>query len=97
MRRSRRRSNPFAFLFGENRREQHLERYVLREHRRGRALSEILDDAYVRNWSTPEERGRLLERPAVVAGVAENTLAELRRTVGANAENQVPGTTVPGT
>jgi len=81
MRRAFRRRNPFAFLFGENRREQQLERYVLREHRRGRPLADILDDAYVRNWSTPEERARLLERPAVVAGLAENALADLRRTV----------------
>jgi len=82
MRRARR-WNPFAFLFPANRREQHLARYVLREHKRGRPLAEILDDAYVRNWSTPEQRARLLERPEIVAGLAENSLAELRRTVAA--------------
>jgi hypothetical protein len=83
MRRALRRKNPFAFLFPANRREQHLARYVLREHKRGRPLAEILEDQYVRNWSTPDERARLLERPEIVAGLAENSLAELRRTVAA--------------
>lgn len=73
--------NPFAPLFATTRREQYLERYVLREHRKGRPLAEILDDPYVRAWSTAEERGRLLERPDVVAAVGEDALADLRATV----------------
>ena len=71
--------NPFGSLFGSSRQEQFLVRYVLREHARGRPLAEILDDTYVRNRSTPEERARLLERPEVVAAVGENVLEELRR------------------
>jgi hypothetical protein len=72
--------NPLAFLFGSSRHKDFLARYVLREHARGRALGEILDDPYVRNRSTPEERRRLLDRPEVVAELGENALAELRRT-----------------
>lgn len=68
----------FAFLFGTTKREQHLERYVLREHRRGRALEEILEDAYVRNRSTPDQRARLLERPDVVAAIGENYRRSMR-------------------
>ena len=73
--------NPFRFLFGSSRREDFLARYVLREHARGRPLAEIFDDSYVRNWSTPEERKRLLDVPEVVATLSENTLEELRRAV----------------
>jgi len=78
-------SNPLRFLFGSSRREDFLSRYVLREHARGRPLAEIFDDPYVRNWSTPEERKRLLDLPEVVAALSENTLEELRRLVRASA------------
>lgn len=77
--------NPFAFLFATSRREQYLERYVLREHARGRALADVLDDPYIRNRSTLEERARLLERPEVIATLAEGALAEIRRAVAADA------------
>jgi hypothetical protein len=75
--------NPFAFLFVASRREQHLEQYVLRECARGRSLEEVLDDPYVRNQSTSEERARLLERPEVIAAIGERTLANLRLTLAA--------------
>jgi hypothetical protein len=69
------------FGFATSRRERFLARYVLREHERGRPISEILDDPYLRNWSTPEDRARLLEVPAVVAALGESALGELRRAV----------------
>jgi hypothetical protein len=72
------RRNPFKSLFGKTRREQYVERYVLREHRKGRAFAEILEDPYVLAWSTPDERARLLERPDVVAAVGANAIADLR-------------------
>lgn len=81
MRRSIRFANPFKALFGTNRRERYVERYVLREHRKGRPLAEVLEDPYVRAWSTPEERARLLERPHVVAAVGEQALSDLRAAV----------------
>jgi hypothetical protein len=56
-----------------------------RAPRRGRPLTEILDDPYVRNWSTPEERRRLLDLPEVVAALGENALEDLRRAVRAAA------------
>jgi hypothetical protein len=73
--------NLFRFVFGSSRREEFLARYVLREHARGRPLAEILEDRYVHNRSTPEERARLLDLPEIVAEIGENTLAELRRAV----------------
>jgi hypothetical protein len=85
MRVSFRRTNPFAFLFTTSKGEQYLERYVLREHKSGRPLAEILDDPYVRNRSTPEERARLLERPNVVAAIGEHAVADLRAALAARA------------
>ncbi|HET7759591.1 MAG TPA: hypothetical protein VFK62_06685 [Gaiellaceae bacterium] len=43
-------------------------------------MAEILDDPYVRNWSTPEERARLLDRPDVVAAFGESSPEDLKRT-----------------
>ncbi|HVW89685.1 MAG TPA: hypothetical protein VHC01_09480 [Gaiellaceae bacterium] len=72
------RKNPFAFLFVSSRREEYLVQYVLREYGRGRILSDVLMDPYVRNRSTPEERARILERPDVVAAIGEQALTDLR-------------------
>jgi hypothetical protein len=72
--------NPFRFLFGSSRREEALARYVVREHARGRPLAEILEDPYLRNRSTPEERTRLLDRPEVVAAFGESSLDEPKET-----------------
>jgi hypothetical protein len=71
--------NPLAVLFAPNRREQYLARYVIREAGRGRSLQQILDDPYVVNRSTPEERARLLDSPEVVEAIGESAVAELRR------------------
>lgn len=75
--------NPFASFFARSRREQYLVPYVLREYARGRPLQDVLEDRYVRNRSTPEERGRLLERPEVVAAVGRQVVADVRLTLGA--------------
>lgn len=75
--------NPFRSLFTTTRREQYVERYVLREHQKGRAFVEILEDPYVRAWSTAEERARLLERPNVIEAVGEHAIADLRAAVAA--------------
>jgi hypothetical protein len=83
--RSSRKRNPLAFLFAHSRREDYLVRYVLREYSRGRPLGDILEDPYVCAWSTAAERGRLLERPEVVAAIGEHNVEELRRLVGAGA------------
>lgn len=75
--------NPFKSLFGTSRREQYVERYVLREHRKGRPFAEILGDPYVLAWSTPDERARLLERPNVVAALGDRAIADLRAALAA--------------
>lgn len=55
--------------------EEALAAYIVREHRSGRALEEILDDAYLKNRATEEQRLRLLERPDVIRAVGEDTAA----------------------
>ena len=70
--------NPFSFLFARSGTEDRLAGYVVREHRRGRPLREILDDPYVRNRTTESQRSRLLERPDVIHAVGEDMAASVR-------------------
>ena len=81
MRISLKRFNPFGFLVVSTKREHYLAQYVVREHARGRSLDEIVDDPYVRNRSTAEERARLFERPEVVAAVGKRALDDLKSTL----------------
>lgn len=46
--------------------------YVIREHRAGRPLQEILEDPYLKNRATDEQRLRLLDRPDVIRAVGED-------------------------
>ena len=83
--------NPFAFLFVRPRREEYLSRYVLRQYTRGRSLQDVLEDPYVRNRSTLQERARLLERPDVVAAIGEQTVADLKQSLaGVHADRRGP-------
>lgn len=55
--------------------EDSLAAYVIREHRSGRPLDDILDDPYLKNRATDEQRVRLLERPDVIRAVGEDLAA----------------------
>jgi hypothetical protein len=66
--------NLFSFLFQRSSAEERVAMYVVREHERGRALSEILNDNYVQNRLTPEQQKRLLDRPEIVGTVARDDL-----------------------
>jgi hypothetical protein len=60
----------FSFLFQRSAGEERVAQYVIREHDRGRALAEILQDKYVVNrLQTPEQRSRLLDRPEILHAV----------------------------
>ncbi|HEU0056364.1 MAG TPA: hypothetical protein VFQ08_03835 [Gaiella sp.] len=60
----------FSFLFQRSAGEERVAQYVIREHDRGRALSEILEDRYVVNrLQSPEQRARLLDRPEIIQAV----------------------------
>ena len=70
--------NPFSFLFAGSGKEDRIATYVIREHERGRALAEILDDPYVRNRCTDAEVARLLDRPEVIHALGEPVVATER-------------------
>jgi hypothetical protein len=68
----------FSFLFTRSSNEERVAAYVVREHERGRALAEILDDPYVKNRTTPMERDRLLDRPEVIRALGRDVVQSVR-------------------
>ena len=70
--------SPFSFLFAGTSKEERIAAYVIREHERGRALSEILEDPYVRNRCTEIERARLLDRPEIVHAIGRDVVERTR-------------------
>ncbi|MCP9484933.1 MAG: hypothetical protein MSC30_03660 [Gaiellaceae bacterium MAG52_C11] len=69
----------FSFLFQRSSAEERVAAYVIREHDRGRDLSQILEDRYVQNRLTPEQRARLLDRPEVIRALGDDTVASARQ------------------
>ena len=70
--------NPFSFLFTRSSNEERVAAYIIREHERGRPLAEILEDPYVRNRTTPQERERLLDRPELIRAIGDDVIASVR-------------------
>jgi hypothetical protein len=70
--------NPFSFLFSGSSHEDRVAAYVIREHERGRALAEILEDPYVRNRCTPQEVKRLLDRPELIRALGDDVVNGVR-------------------
>ena len=77
--------NLFSFLFQKSSAEEHVARYVVREHDRGRSLAEILQDRYVQNRLTPEQQRRLLDRPEIVGAISGEVIEEAKTSVGTTA------------
>ena len=73
--------NPFSFLFASTKKEERLVQYVIREHDRGRSLAEILDDPYIRNRTSEQERARLLDRPDLIHALGQDIVEAARQTV----------------
>ena len=73
--------NIFSFLFSKGSAEEHVARYVIREHERGRSLTEVLDDKYVQNRLTPEQQRRLLDRPEIIQTFSGDTIESAKATV----------------
>ena len=71
--------SPFSFLFARPSTEDRVAAYVVREHARGRGLSDILNDRYVQNRLTPEQQRRLLDRPEIVHALGDDAVEETRR------------------
>ena len=76
--------NPFAFLFARSSKEDQVVAYLTREHRRGRALAEILEDRYVQNRLTPQQQARLLDRPDIVKTLGEHDVDDARDSLGSS-------------
>lgn len=55
--------------------EESLAAYIIREHKQGRSLEDIVEDPYLKNRASDEQRLRLLERPEVIRAVGEDTAA----------------------
>ena len=70
--------NPFSFLFARSAGEDRVATYVIREHKRGRPLTEILEDNYVQNRCTPAQQARLLDKPEVIHALGEDAVASAR-------------------
>ena len=75
--------NPFSFLFARSSAEEQVVAYLTREHRRGRALAEILQDRYVQNRLSAQQQARLLDRPDVVKTLGEQDIDNARDSLGA--------------
>ncbi len=75
--------NLFSFLFQRSSAEEHVARYVIREHDRGRSLDEILRDRYVQNRLSPEQQKRLLDRPEIMEAISGDMLEAAKASVGA--------------
>jgi hypothetical protein len=68
--------NPFSFLFAGRRSEKQIAVYIVREHKRGRGLDDILNDPYVRNRCSEREIARVLETPEVIRALGDDIVAE---------------------
>ena len=68
----------FSFLGTHRAAEDRVAAYLIREHRRGRRLAEILDDAYVKNRLTPQQCERLLEREDLIHAIGHEEIAAVR-------------------
>ncbi|MBM3678622.1 MAG: hypothetical protein FJW96_12190 [Actinobacteria bacterium] len=68
----------FSFLFQRSTAEERVAQYVIREHDRGRALHEILEDKYVVNRLTPDQRARLLDRPEILKAIGGDMVEAAR-------------------
>ena len=73
--------NMFSFLFSRGSAEEHVARYVVREHERGRSLSETLEDKYVQNRLTPEQQRRLLDRPEIIEAISGDMLEAAKASI----------------
>ena len=74
----------FSFLFQRSSAEEHVARYVIREHDGGRTLDEVLKDKYVQNRLTPEQQRRLLDRPEVIEAISGDMLEAAKTAIAAS-------------
>jgi hypothetical protein len=68
----------FSFLSTRSQSEERVTQYLLREHHRGRAVAEILEDPYVTNRLDPEQVKRILDRPEVIHALGNDVVSDAR-------------------
>ena len=73
--------NPFSFLFAPKESEERVAVYIVREHKRGRSLTDILGDPYVRNRCSDRDVARVLERPEIIHALGEDIVADQLKTL----------------
>jgi hypothetical protein len=76
--------NPFSFLFARSSAEDRVCAYVIREHHRGRALHDVMQDRYVQNRLTPQQQSRLLDRPELIQAIGDDTVESARQMLGSS-------------
>jgi hypothetical protein len=64
--------NPYMFLGPRPFREERLRSYIVREHRAGRTVSEILADPYVSRCGSERFCWKVLEDPRTIAALERN-------------------------
>ena len=74
----------FGSILPKSRKVDLVAEHIIREHHRGRSLTEILDDAYVTNRLSPDQVSRCLERPDVIHAVGEDMIAAHLGTANSN-------------
>jgi hypothetical protein len=75
--------NLFSFLFQRSSAEERVAMYVVREHDRGRALDEIMQDRYVQNRLTSQQQKRLLDRPEIMGAISKDLIEATRASLEA--------------
>jgi hypothetical protein len=71
----------FSFLFQRSPAEERVAVYIIREHERGRDLTQIMEDNYVQNRLTPSQRARVLDRPEVIKAIGKDTVEDVRASI----------------
>ena len=71
--------NPFNFLGHSRWREARLRSYILRQHRLGRRLSELIDDPYVRRCGSRELAWKVATDPSTLRALAADVRIEFER------------------
>jgi hypothetical protein len=69
---------PFYFIGPRPYREAELAAYIRREHRRGRRLAEILDDAYISNRGDQALLRAALARPSLIRALGQDVVEAIR-------------------
>lgn len=68
------RGNPYWVFSRLRFREARLRAYIIREHRTGRPLTDIISDPYVTRFGPPDLPARVLQHPLTIAALERNDL-----------------------